>query len=197
MPAVVLSAASGARALGDAGRVAVAAAVRRIDRAAALALAGAGVGAVAAGLPLAPVVAEYAIFSAALLAGFARGAGGRFVAASMFKICIVVTCKAIFFFTAWASNTYPMVSGLLISHRRRRKIRKNLEILTVLASSANPIKRSQRLCIVRRRCLRRHPRQKIQQQHGSKDRDPKSFLQSHSPSETKDRFLRLARTPKV
>lgn len=46
-------------------------------------LAGAAVGAVAIGLPRAPVVAQNTVFLAAFLAGFARGAGGRFGAAAV------------------------------------------------------------------------------------------------------------------
>ena len=81
---VVLLAAAGAFALCDTGRIAVAAAVRRVDRIAAITLAGAGVGLVVAlGLPCAPVVAQDTVFIAAFLAGFARGAGGRFGAASV------------------------------------------------------------------------------------------------------------------
>ena len=82
MPAVVLPAASGARAQLDAGRVAVAAAAFGVDRIAALA--GVGVGAVvAAGRPLAPVVTQDTVFSTTHLAVFARGAGGRFGATGM------------------------------------------------------------------------------------------------------------------
>lgn len=45
---------------------------------------------VAAGVPgLAPVVAENAVFTAALFADFARGAGGRFGAAGMESTVIV------------------------------------------------------------------------------------------------------------
>ena len=84
MPAVVLSAASGARALGDAGRAAVAAAVRRVHRATAVARAGAGVRAVAFRRPgVAPQMFKFAVFSAAQRTGLSRGAGGRFVAAGM------------------------------------------------------------------------------------------------------------------
>ena len=111
MPAVVLPAAIGARARRDAGRAA-AAAVCRIDRAAAIALAGALVRLiVAAGRPLAPVVAELAVFSAASLAGFARGAGGRFGAASMFKYTTIIsrTARALLFIPATHTfNNCPM-----------------------------------------------------------------------------------------
>ena len=81
---VVLLAAVGACTHSDTGRVAVAAAGRRVHRVTALSQAGAGVRpVVAAGLPLTPDVAKLAVFSSALLAGFARGAGGRFSAAGM------------------------------------------------------------------------------------------------------------------
>ena len=84
MSAIVLPAAAGACAPGDTGRGAVAAAVRRVDRIAAITPAGAGVGLVVAlGLPCAPVVAQDTVFIAAFLAGFARGAGGRFGAAGV------------------------------------------------------------------------------------------------------------------
>lgn len=75
MSAIVLSAAAGACARRDTGRGAVAAAVLRVDRIAAIALAGAGVGLVVAlGLPRAPVVAQLPVFIAAFLADFSRGA---------------------------------------------------------------------------------------------------------------------------
>ena len=81
---IVLLAADGACALCDAGRAAVTAAVLRLKRIAALALAVAGVGlAVAAGLPRAPIVTQNTVCFAAFLAGFARGTGGRFGAAAV------------------------------------------------------------------------------------------------------------------
>ena len=84
MFAIILLAAAGACARRDAGRIAVAAAVRRVDRVAAITPAGAGVGLVVAlGLPCAPVVAQDTVFTAAFLAGFARGAGGCFGAAAV------------------------------------------------------------------------------------------------------------------
>ena len=84
MSAVVLLAADGACAHSDTGRGAVAAAVCRVDRITAITPAGAGVGLVVAlGLPCAPVVAQDTVFIAAFLAGFARGAGGRFGAAGV------------------------------------------------------------------------------------------------------------------
>ena len=84
MFAIILLAAAGACARRDTGRGAVAAAVRRVDRIAAITPAGAGVGLVVAlGLPCAPVVAQDTVFIAAFLAGFARGAGGRFGAAGV------------------------------------------------------------------------------------------------------------------
>lgn len=91
MISIVFPAAGSAGSQRDAGGGAVAGAICRISCAAAIALAGAGVGfVVAAGTPgLAPVVAENAVLGAALYAGFARGAGGRFVAAGMESTVIV------------------------------------------------------------------------------------------------------------
>lgn len=89
----VRSAANGASAVCAAVRSA-AVAVSRFNRAAAIALAGAGVGVVAVGLPIAPDVAEYAVLSAAQLAGFACGAGGRFGSASMFKYTTIISRTA-------------------------------------------------------------------------------------------------------
>ena len=89
----VCSAANGASAVCAAVRSA-AVAVSRFNRAAAIALAGAGVGVVAVGLPIAPDVAENAVFAAAFLAGFACGAGGRFGSASMFKYTTIISRTA-------------------------------------------------------------------------------------------------------
>ena len=89
----VRSAANGASAVCAAVRSA-AVAVSRFNRAAAIALAGAGVGVVAVGLPIAPDVAENAVFTAALFAGFACGAGGRFGSASMFKYTTIISRTA-------------------------------------------------------------------------------------------------------
>ena len=88
----VRSAANGASAVCAAVRSA-AVAVSLFSRVAAIAPAGAGVGVVAVGLPLAPDVAENAVLSAAQLAGFACGAGGRFGAASVFKHMPCVTIQ--------------------------------------------------------------------------------------------------------
>ena len=82
----VRSAANGASAVCAAVRSA-AVAVSRFNRAAAIALAGAGVGVVAVGLPIAPDVAENAVFAAAFLAGFACGA-------SMFKYTTIISRTA-------------------------------------------------------------------------------------------------------
>ena len=106
----VRSAANGASAVCAAVRSA-AVAVSRFNRAAAIALAGAGVGVVAVGLPIAPDVAENAVFAAAFLAGFARGAGGRFGAASMFKYTTIIsrTARALLFIPAsYTFNSCPM-----------------------------------------------------------------------------------------
>ena len=91
MPSVVLPFTGSTGSQRDAVSDAVARAICRISCAAAIALAGAGVGfVVAAGAPgLAPFVAENAVFTAALFAGFACGAGGRFVAAGMESTVIV------------------------------------------------------------------------------------------------------------
>ena len=108
---VVLSAANGALALHATVHSAVAPAFSRFNLAAARALAGAGVGVVFVGLPLAPDVAELAVFSAAQRAGFARGAGGRFGAASMFKYTTIIsrTARALLFIPAsYTFNSCPM-----------------------------------------------------------------------------------------
>ena len=84
MLSIALPAAFSAGSQDDAGGGAIAGASCRISCAAAISLAGAGVGfVVVVGYPSAPVVAENAVFTAALFAGFARGAGGRFGAAGM------------------------------------------------------------------------------------------------------------------
>lgn len=86
-------------------------AVSRFNCAAAIAPAGAGVGVVAVGRPIAPDVAENAVFSAAQRAGFARGAGGRFGAASMFKYTTIIsrTARALLFIPAsYTFNSCPM-----------------------------------------------------------------------------------------
>ena len=107
MPAIVLPAARGARAQRDAGPIASAAA-RRVNRVAAFTLAGTGVGlVVAAGLPITPVVAEYAVFTAAFLAGFTSGAGGRFGSANVSKF--IFAARARTFITAIrTSKNSPM-----------------------------------------------------------------------------------------
>ena len=107
----VRSAANGASAVCAAVRGA-AVAVSRFNCAAAIAPAGALVRLiVVAGLPLAPVVAENAVLSAAQLAGFARGAGGRFGAASVFKYTTIIsrTARALLFVPASHTfNSCPM-----------------------------------------------------------------------------------------
>ena len=86
-------AANGASAVCAAVRGA-AVAVSRFNCAATIAPAGAGVGVVAVGRPIAPDVAEYAVLSAAQRAGFARGAGGRFGAAGVFKYTTMISRTA-------------------------------------------------------------------------------------------------------
>ena len=90
MISIVFPAAGSAGSQRDASGGAVAGAICCIDMAGVV-LAGAIVGfVVAAGAPgLAPVVAENAVFTAALFADFARGAGGRFGAAGMESTVIV------------------------------------------------------------------------------------------------------------
>lgn len=90
MPSVVLPFTGSTGSQRDAVSGAVAGAICRISCAAAISLAGAGVGfVVAAGYPSAPIVAENAVLGAALYAGFARGAGGRFGAAGVESTAIV------------------------------------------------------------------------------------------------------------
>lgn len=107
----VHSAANGASAVCAAVRGA-AVAVSRFNCAAAIAPAGALVRLiVVAGLPLAPVVPEYAVLSAAQRAGFARGAGGRFGAAGVFKYTTMIsrTARALLFVPASHTfNSCPM-----------------------------------------------------------------------------------------
>lgn len=91
MISIVFPAAGSAGSQRDAGGGAVAGAVFCLSCVAAIALAGVIVGFVVAdgASGLAPVVAENAVLGAALYAGFARGAGGRFVAAGMESTVIV------------------------------------------------------------------------------------------------------------
>lgn len=106
----VHSAANGASAVCAAVRGA-AVAVSRFNCAATIAPAGAGVGVVAVGRPIAPDVAEYAVLSAAQRAGFARGAGGRFGAAGVFKYTTMIsrTARALLFVPASHTfNSCPM-----------------------------------------------------------------------------------------
>ena len=60
-------------------------------------LADAAMGAVAVGCPLAPSVAELAVFTVAFLADVSRGAGRRFGAAG-----VILTREVAFFVAAWA-----------------------------------------------------------------------------------------------
>ena len=90
MLSIALPAAFSAGSQDDAGGGAIAGAICRISCAAAIALAGAGVGfVVVVGYPSAPVVAKHAVLGVALYADIARGAGGRFVAAGMESTAIV------------------------------------------------------------------------------------------------------------
>ena len=60
-------------------------------------LAGAAVGAVAVVCPLAPVVAQDTVLTVAFLAGFACGAGGRFVSAN-----VILPREVAILFESWA-----------------------------------------------------------------------------------------------
>ena len=74
----------------------------------------------------------------------------------------------------------PMLFIVQLIARSLPNIANNLEIcnLPAFVVGALVIKRFPRLRIVRRR--RRHPRQKIQQQHGGKDPDPEFLLHPHT-----------------
>ena len=173
---VVLSAANVACARHAAVRSA-AVAVSRFCLAAAIAPTGAGVGVVAVGRPCSPVMAEYAIFSAAQLAGFACGAGGRFGAASVFKH-ILPGRELIFIIAVRTFNACPMILWVRSTADRGGKELNDWEISFPAAVFAFVIKHPRRRIVRRRR--RRHPRQKIQQQHGGKDRDPEFLLHPHT-----------------
>ena len=110
MCAVVLPAAGSACSQGDAGRTAVAGAACSVHRIAAVTLAGAEMLAVVApGLPCAPVVTELAVLSAALSAGFARGAGRRFGAARVIADWIAKKYGTFTFTAVWTFVNYPML----------------------------------------------------------------------------------------
>ena len=139
----VRSAANGASAVCAAVHSAVAPAFSRFNLAAARALAGAGVGVVFVGLPPAPDVAELAVFSAAQRAGFARGAGGRFGAASMFKYTTIIsrTARALLFIPAsYTFNNCPMERWVRRAADRGRNEPYDLEIFKRFASVALGIK---------------------------------------------------------
>ena len=109
MCAVVLPAAGSACSQVDAGRTAVAGAACGVHHIAAVALAGAEMlTVVAPGLPCAPVVTEFAVLSAALGAGFARGAGRRFGAARVIADWIVNKYGTVAFTAVWTFVNYPM-----------------------------------------------------------------------------------------
>ena len=111
MCAVVLPAAGSACSQGDAGRTAVAGAACSVHRIAAVALAGAEMlTVVAPGLPCAPVVTEFAVLSAALGAGFARGAGRRFGAARVIADWIAKKYATFTFTAVWTFVNYPMLN---------------------------------------------------------------------------------------
>ena len=138
----VRSAANGASAVCAAVRGA-AIAVSRFSLAAAIALAGAGVGVVAVGRPIAPDVAENAVFAAAFLTGFARGAGGRFGAAGVFKYTtmIIRTARALLFRPAsYTFNNCPMERWVRRAADRGRNEPYDLEIFKRFASVAPGIK---------------------------------------------------------
>lgn len=159
MSAIVLPVAIGACARRDTGRGAVAAAARRVDRIAAIALAGAAVGLVVAlGLSITPDVSQLTVFTAAFLAGFASGAGGRFGAADVILTQIVVLLVA-----DWALSMQPMLLFVRWIAIQFPNILNNLEISHLPAITAFDPKRFPRLSIVRRR-IRRHPRQQRQRQ---------------------------------
>ena len=110
MCAVVLPAAGSACSQRNAGRAAVAGAACGVHRIATVALAGAEMLAVVApGLPCAPVVTEFAVLSAALGAGFARGAGRRFGAARVIADWIAKKYATFTFTAVWTFVNYPML----------------------------------------------------------------------------------------
>ena len=110
MCAVVPPAAGSADSQLNAGRPAVAGAACGFLRIAAVTLAGAEMlTVVAPGLPCAPVVTEFAVLSAALGAGFARGAGRRFGAARVIADWIAKKYGTFTFTAVWTFVNYPML----------------------------------------------------------------------------------------
>ena len=168
MLAVVLSAAGGAGSQGDAGGAAVAAAIGCIDSIAALPQAGTGVGfVVAAGLPLAPVVAQNTVLSAALLAGFARGAGGRFSAAGM-KSERIIRNPLLNTFAGRAFSLYPVRYRIRRRTDRGRKVSNQFELSKFFAVDALVLQQ-----YLRFRCgLPSRSRQKAQHQRHNQQQCP-------------------------
>ena len=110
MCAVVPPAAGSADSQLNAGRPAVAGAACGVHRIAAVTLAGAEMRTVVAlGLPCAPVVTEFAVLSAALGAGFARGAGRRFGAARVIDDWIAKEYGTLAFTAVWTFVNYIML----------------------------------------------------------------------------------------
>ena len=155
MCAVVLPAAGSACSQGDAGRAAVAGAACGVDRIAAVALAGAEMRTVVApGLPCAPVVTEFAVLSAALGAGFARGAGRRFGAARVIDDWIAKKYGMFAFTAEWTFVNYIMLIVVVSLESCNLKICLFLTEKTYVADGF-------------RLRFQRHSRQQVQQQRRS------------------------------
>ena len=155
MCAVVLPAAGSACSQGDAGRTAVAGAACSVHRIAAVTLAGADMlTVVAPGLPCAPVVTEFAVLSAALGAGFARGAGRRFGAARVIDDWIAKKYGMFAFTAEWTFVNYIMLIVVVSLESCNLKICLFLTEKTYVADGF-------------RLRFQRHSRQQVQQQRRS------------------------------
>ena len=155
MCAVVLPAAGAACSQRNAGRAAVAGAACGVDRIAAVALAGAEMRTVVApGLPCAPVVTEFAVLSAALGAGFARGAGRRFGAARVIADWIAKKYVTFTFTAVWTFVNYPMLIVVVSLESCNLMISLRVTVTTYVADGF-------------RLRFQRHSRQQAQQQRRS------------------------------
>ena len=155
MCAVVPPAAGSACSQRNAGRPAVAGAACGVHRIAAVTLAGAEMRTVVApGLPCAPVVTEFAVLSAALGAGFARGAGRRFGAARVIDDWIAKEYGTLAFTAVWTFVNYIMLIVTVSLESCNLKISLLLTEKTYVADGF-------------RLRFRRHSRQQAQQQRRS------------------------------
>ena len=155
MCAVVLPAAGAACSQRNAGRAAVAGAACGVHRIAAVTLAVADMlTVVTPGLPCAPVVTEFAVLSAALGAGFARGAGRRFGAARVIDDWIAKKYGMFAFTAEWTFVNYIMLIVVVSLESCNLKICLFLTEKTYVADGF-------------RLRFQRHSRQQVQQQRRS------------------------------